>query len=164
MRRIFFTAFVAVSLITGAGALLTACALLPPSTRSDISNFFAGLANKATGDLQAEVATASTPAPNLPGGVVDQAGAQCGTALLAVQSQINQVLANANVASAGAVTTAEVATLLLPGTPQTNAMRDAIVAGCAVKVAQVTQSVAGGAVWFSQLAALFAIPLAPLGA
>lgn len=151
---------------------LASCSLLPTSTQTDISNFLAGLSNKVTGDLQTALATAQTPAVNLPGNMIDQAGAIClnGSSspqsiggLIGAQKEINAILKNANVAAAGGVTAVEVATLIQPGSPQMNALATGVAADCGPKIAQVSSAVAGTQAWFAALAGQFAIQLAPAG-
>lgn len=154
-----------------AGALaLASCSLFPASTQADISNFAAGLANKATADLNISLQTAQTPAPNLPGGILDQNMASCvkgsgapGSVggLLGAQAVVNQVIKTSTQAGSGAVTAAEVASVLIPGGPQVQALTNGLVVDCGPKIAQVTAAVAGSTAWFNQLAAMFAIQLAP---
>lgn len=127
-----------------------------------LSSFLAGLSNKATSDLQTAVKVASVQVTDQNGThAMDPAGVTCGNSLLAVQGQVNAVVAAAK--GGGVVTGAEIASVLLPGTPQTDAIKYQIVSGCSVKVAQATNAIAGGAVWFSALAQAFQIA-APLAA
>lgn len=142
---------------------LVACSTTGSST-NPLNGFLAGLANKATLDLQTAVKTAGVQVTDTTGThAVDPAGVTCGNTLIAVQTNVNAVLAAANQPGAGAVTAAEIGSLMLPGTPQTNAIRDMVVQGCALKVAQITNAVAGGAVWFGALSQAFQI-VAPLAA
>lgn len=157
LRRILATAL-------GLAISLSACSLLPQAQSDQVTQFITGLANKAQSDLQTAQAVAQVQITDSLGThAVDPAGAQCAGALLSVQANVNMVLKAGATPQAGPVTVAEVGSLFLPGGPQANAVRDQIISGCAVKVAQVSGAVAGGAVWFQQLAGLFAIA-APLAA
>lgn len=142
--------------VIGVVCLVGACNLLPGSAQQDISKFLTGLSNKTTADLQQALTVALTPTSA--GQPVDPAGVQCVTALLTVKGTLDKILANANVPGAGAITAAEFATIIQPGSPTANAARDAIVQGCALKVAQVNGAIAGTAGWFVALAGMFAIP------
>lgn len=151
-------------LILSAGCAVALAGCISTTASDPLTSFLTGLANKVTADLQVAVNTASTPVTDVNGThPVDPAGVTCGQTLLAVQANVNAVLKAANAAGSGAVTAAELGSLMVPGTPQTNAVRDQIVQGCALKVAQVTNAIAGGAVWFSALAQAFQIA-APLAA
>lgn len=147
MRKIL-AGFVMLALLA-----IGACNLLPASAQTNITNFLTGLANKQTLDLQTALKVANAASP------VDTAGASCASALLVVQTDINTVVAAANVPGAGAFTAAEIASLFQPGSPQANAERDKLVQGCSVKVAQVSGAVAGTTAFFAQLATMFVIPV-----
>lgn len=157
--------------IVFAAAMLTSCSLFPTSTQNSIDSFLGGLANKTTVDLTTALKVANTPAPNLPGGIVGQADVEClqGSAaptsiggLLGAQKLVNNLLANAK--GGGAVTAGEIATFILPGSPQMNALTTGIITDCGPKMQQVNASVIlGTGAWFTALGAQFAIAMAPLG-
>lgn len=133
--------------------VLSACNLLPASVSADLQTFLTGLANKARDDLTVALAVANAATP------IDKPGVTCASALLDVQNDIANVLKAANVPTAGVFTAAEVASLFQPGSPQANGERDKLVAGCSVKVAQVSGAIAGTVGWFAQLGTMFAIPI-----
>lgn len=126
---------------------ISACVPLP--SKQDISDFLTKLNNANTQDfLTAEkVALAAVPP--------DTAGYNCAAALLAQKNVVGNVIQAVKGGTIGPITTAEMATLIIPGSPQMNSIRDAIVGGCAVKVAQVSSEIAGTPGWFAQLAVLF---------
>ena len=85
----------------------------------------------AGADLQAaeKVAQAATPP--------DTDGFNCAAAALTVQGQIAVVLTAANQPAAGALTTAEVASLFQPGSAQYSAAKQVLTSGCAAKAQDV---------------------------
>jgi hypothetical protein len=85
----------------------------------------------AGADLQTaeKVAQAATPP--------DTDGLNCAAAALTVQGQIAVVLTAANQPAAGALTTAEVASLFQPGSAQYNAAKQVLTSGCAAKAQDV---------------------------
>ena len=157
-----------------AGLVLAACNLLPAGQNTQINQFFAGLANKATADLQTALAVAQTPAPNLPGGILSTVDVQCLTGsnaptsiggLLGAQKIVNGILAVATGPGGGAFTAAEVGTFLIPNSPQLNALTQGLIADCGPKMQQVNAAlILGTGAWFAGLGAQFAIAAAPVGA
>jgi hypothetical protein len=135
--------------------LLAGCTL-SSSQASNISSFLAQLGNTTGADLTnaAAIANAATPP--------DAAGLQCVTALQGQQANIQKLVAANNLAKGAVVSATEVSSLLIPGSAQMNAARDALVQGCGVKMAQVTGEIAGTSGWFTQLALL--MQLAPAAA
>lgn len=91
----------------------------------------AKIGNTVGADLQTaqKVALAATPP--------DTDGANCAAAALTVKGQIAVVLTAANQPAAGALTTAEVASLFQPGSAQYNAAKQALTSGCAAKAQDV---------------------------
>lgn len=110
---------------------LVACASVNTKVIDPLITAISRLNNTAAADLVVaqNVAKAATPP--------DTDGLNCAVAGAQASAQINAVLAAAGTANAGAITTAELASLFQPGSQQYNAVKQLLVTGCAAKAQDV---------------------------
>lgn len=122
-----------ISIAATALTLLAGCASLNTKVVDPLITDISRINNTASADLQVaqNVAQAATPP--------DVDGFNCAGAAVTASAQINKVLAAATAggASAGAFTTAEIASLFQPGSQQYNAINQLLVSGCAAKATDV---------------------------
>jgi UDP-3-O-[3-hydroxymyristoyl] glucosamine N-acyltransferase len=122
MKRILFIAF---------ALTLAACASSTTTTATGPANqlivALSRISNTGVADLTVSenVANAATPP--------DTAGATCAAAAITVAQQVQKVMTAANVSNAGVFTTAELASLFQPGSPQYNQAANTLAAGCIAK-------------------------------
>jgi hypothetical protein len=98
-----------------------------------LAEFLSALANTATQDLKtaANIAGAATPP--------DTNGVTCFQTLQQVQAEVVKVYqaASGSGATVGIFSAAEIASLILPNSPQAQALEQQIISGCSAKVMQV---------------------------
>jgi hypothetical protein len=88
-------------------------------------------------DLTQLEAVASVPNKALPGGIEDADGLACAQAAVVVLTQVQAVNTAASGPGAGALTTAEIASLFQPGSVQYNQATNTLAAGCVAKANDV---------------------------
>lgn len=117
--------------IFAAALLLAACATFNAKVVDPLITTLSKIGNTAVADLTTagNVAMAAIPP--------DTDGANCIAGTIKVASQINAVLIAAKSTSAGALTTAELASLFQPGSAQYNAAQQILVSACAAKAQDV---------------------------
>jgi len=162
-RPIALAAFLGVMVAACATPTLTQAQNGMPDEAQKLRNDLSQLKDRLKAflqDLSAKIPTDLQDAQKAAEGAQppDTAGANCYAELIKQQPVVKQLLDAVEAAAKKEelITGAEVLTLLLPGSPQTNAIRDALVQACAVKVTQVTNEITVGGAWFVQIGALFA--------
>lgn len=116
---------------TAACLALASCAAFNTKVVDPLLTSLAKIGATADADLAVadNVALAATPA--------DNDGHMCIIAARTVGGQIKAVTTAANVPNAGALTTAELASLFQPGSAQYNQAQQTLVSGCAAKAQDV---------------------------
>jgi hypothetical protein len=135
-------------------AALVGCSLLPAQQQANINSFLSQLANTSLADLNQTIAIAQAATPP------DTDGVTCAQALLTERANVvalyQAAAPNGSVANVGAFSTAELATIFIPGSAQTQAALQTLRTGCAAKIADVQQNVLVGSTQFFGIIAAFA--------
>jgi len=153
-------AYIESACLIGFAALLAlaGCAQTPASGGQQVLANLTTIANTADSDLTTAIAVAAAATPP------DTAGANCAAAAQQVEASIKKVMAATPAgATVGVFTSAEIASLYAPNSPQFNAAVSTIETGCIAKLRQTLQAGASTAGFPAAIAAALAITAAPAG-
>jgi hypothetical protein len=144
-------------LLASAGAL-AGCVVGSTAQSNQVITDLTTIGNTATADLNSTIAVANAATPP------DTAGATCAQAALQVAANIQKVVAATPAGSTvGAFTTAEIASLYQPGSPQFNQAVTTIETGCIAKLHQINQAGASTLGMPAAIVAALGIAASPAG-
>jgi hypothetical protein len=146
-------------LLAGGALLALAGCVQPPASggQQTLANLTT-IANTAQADLTSAIAVANAATPP------DTAGAACAQAAMTVGANIRKVIAATPAgATVGIFTSAEIASLYAPNSPQFNAVVTTLETGCIAKLRQTLQAGASTAGMPAAIAAALAIAASPAG-